>query len=229
MPSLSPAHSPTWCWVRSRTLKPVSTVTVMANSSRCSAPSRARKGTSILSSLLQHCSQLTIRAKHSEQNGFYRELINLIPSSAPFLTRSAAPFAFSALNQNFVVNGTCPGPANALLFKSLPIFGVLNVDTKNIALADQTLTFSVKTSSSYADVAGWSVTFINQQNVPVTKPITNIKLAGGVATFDAFFPAETLLMNALTISAVTHGASSFASVSDVATATLFGPGLIEIN
>ncbi|KAK0259793.1 hypothetical protein LTR91_024138 [Friedmanniomyces endolithicus] len=170
-----------------------------------------------------------VQGQEGEQNGFYRELINLIPSSAPFLTRSAAPFAFSALNQNFVVNGTCPGPANALLFKSLPIFGVLNVDTKNIALADQTLTFSVKTSSSYADVAGWSVTFINQQNVPVTKPITNIKLAGGVATFDAFFPAETLLMNALTISAVTHGASSFASVGDVAAATLFGPGLIEIN
>ncbi|TKA83652.1 hypothetical protein B0A55_00445 [Friedmanniomyces simplex] len=170
-----------------------------------------------------------VQGQEGEQNGFYRELINLIPSAAPFLTRSAAPFAFSALNQNFIVKGTCPGPANALLFKSLPIFGVLNVETKNIALADQTLTFSVTTPSSASDVASWKVVYINQQNVPVVEAITNVQVSNGVATFDAFFPAETLLMNALTISAVTHGADTFATVSEVAAATLFGPGLIEIN
>ncbi|KAK3110590.1 hypothetical protein LTR53_014964 [Teratosphaeriaceae sp. CCFEE 6253] len=170
-----------------------------------------------------------VQGQEGEQNGFYRNLLGLIPSAAPFLTRSEPQFAFSALNQNFVVNGTCHGPANDKLFATLPVFGVLNVESKNISLEDQTLTFSVSTPSSESDVAAWKVTYINQQNVPVTESISNVHKSGDVATFDAYFPAKTNLNNALTIAAVTYGADSFASTADVAKATLFGPGLIEIN
>jgi len=171
----------------------------------------------------------SVQGQEGEQNGFYRNFLNLIPSAAPFLTRSEPQFAFSALNQNFVVNGTCHGPANDKLFNSLPVFGVLNVETKNISLEDQTLSFSVKTDHSVSDVSAWKVVFINQQNDPVTESISNVKINNGVATFDAYFKAKTNLNNALTIAAVTHGADYFNTTAAVAAATLFGPGLIEIN
>ncbi|KAK4574616.1 hypothetical protein LTR86_001457 [Recurvomyces mirabilis] len=171
----------------------------------------------------------SVEGQEGEQNGYYRSLLNLIPSAAPFLTRSAAPFAFSALNQNFVVPDSCPGSANNLLFKSIPVFAPLTVETQNIQLKDQAITFSVKTNSSDSDIASYSVVFINQQNVPVVAPITNIHTNGDVVTFDAFYPAATLIADALTIAAVTKSKGPFASVPDVAAATLFGPGLIEIN
>ncbi|KAK5712624.1 hypothetical protein LTR17_017877 [Elasticomyces elasticus] len=173
-----------------------------------------------------------VQGQEGEQNGFYRDLLNLIPSAAPFLTLGAPQFAFSTLNQNVIVNGTCSGPGNDLLFKSIPIFGVLTIttDPSKIILADTNLSFSVETPSSASDVSAWSVAFLNQQNVPVISKVTNVKVNNGVATFDAWFPAGTNIMAALTISAVVQGdASKLTSVAEVAAATIFGPGLIEIN
>ena len=164
--------------------------------------------------------------QEGEQNGYYRSLLELIPSSNPFLTRSAGPFAFSALNQLVVANGSCPSQNNPL-FDALPIFGALAIDTKHIQLKDQTLTFSITSNSS--DNSGWHVVYINQQNVPVVESISNVKTSGDTITFDAYFPAADLIMDGLTIAAVTDSAGPFANVSAVADATLFGPGLIEIN
>lgn len=161
--------------------------------------------------------------QEGEQNGYYRSLLNLIPSSNPFLTRSAGPFAFSALNQDFVVSGSCP---NEDIIK-LPIFGALTVVTPNIKLTDQTLTFSVESNST--DTSGWSVVYINQQNVPLVESISNIKTSGEIITFDAPFPGADLIMEGLTIAAVTKSAGPFASADEVAGAALFGPGLIEIS
>jgi hypothetical protein len=169
-----------------------------------------------------------VQGQEGEQNGYYRSLQNLIPSAAPFLTRSAAPFAFSALNQNFVVPGTSHGAGNDELFKSLPIFGVLNVESKNIKLENQEIEFSVTTNSTDSDFAEYNVVFINQQNVPVVSPIKNLQKNGDVATFSAYYAAADLIADALTIAAVAKG-SSFPDVPSVAAATLFGPGLIEIN
>jgi len=171
----------------------------------------------------------SVIGQEGEQNGYYRSLLGLIPSGAPFLTRSAAPFAFSALNQMFVVPGTCPGAGNAELFKALPVFGALTVDTKNIQLKDQTLTFSVTSNSTGSDFKDYSVVYLNQQNVPLVEKIENVKIDGDYVTFDAFFPAATLIMDDLTIAAVTKNAGPFASADEVAAATLYGPGLIEIN
>jgi hypothetical protein len=165
----------------------------------------------------------SIIGQEGEQNGYYRSLLDLIPSSQPFKTRSAGPFAFSALNQMVVVNGTCPN-SNII---QLPIFGKLNVLTQNIQLKDQTIQFSVESSST--DTSGWSVVFINAQNSPVVEPLQNVQVQGNTITFEAQFNAATLIAEALTISAVTNSAGPFASVDDVAKATLFGPGLIEIN
>ncbi|KAK4544860.1 hypothetical protein LTR36_003764 [Oleoguttula mirabilis] len=168
----------------------------------------------------------SVIGQEGEQNGYYRSLLNLIPSSNPFLTRSAGQFAFSALNQNFVVNGSCP-PVDNVLFNAIPILGALTVDTANILLEDQTLTFSVKSSST--DFSEYSVVFINQQNLPVVEPITNVKSSAGTVTFDAHFPGAQFIMDGLTIAAVTKSAGPFASVPEVAANSVFGPGLIEIN
>lgn len=48
--------------------------------------------------------------QEGEQNGFYRDLLGKLPSALPFLTASLRDFAFSALNQNFVVEGVSLTP-----------------------------------------------------------------------------------------------------------------------
>ena len=164
--------------------------------------------------------------QEGEQNGYYRSLLNLIPSSNPFLTRSAGPFAFSALNQNFVVNGTC-SPADNALFAALPVFGTLTVDTKNIEPKDQKLSFTI--SSEISDLSDYSLVLINQQNLPIVEKIVNVQKSNGKITFEAEFPGATFIMDGLTIAAITQNAGPFADAPAVAAATLFGPGLIEVN
>lgn len=168
----------------------------------------------------------SVIGQEGEQNGYYRSLLDLISSSNPFLTRSAGRFAFSALNQDFVVKGSCPAVDN-VLFDAISILEPLTVDTQKIQLKDQTLTFSVESNST--DFSEYSIVFINQQNLPVVEAITNVKSSDGTITFDAELPAAEFIMDGLTIAAVTKSAGPFASVPDVATDSVFGPGLIEIN
>jgi hypothetical protein len=195
----------------------------------------------------------SVIGQEGEQDGFYRILQNknLIPSANPFLTTSTRDFAFSAL-QGFVVPGSCP---NEDLIK-LKIFGVLTVDTKVVQPQDQNIMFSFDIASlaqanilpadfSSASSAQWfkgssldltkvdystlSVVYINQQNLPVVEPLLNPKVSGTVVSFNAFFPFQEKLLNGLTIAAITVGSGPFASAGAVANATLFGPGLIEVN
>jgi hypothetical protein len=186
---------------------------------------------------------VSVVGQEGEQNGFYRNILGKIPSALPFLTTSTREFAFSAINQNFVVPGSCPNIGEI----NLPIFQTLTVDTQNIQPTSQTLQFSVAINSTHGGPpsgsrGGWkrgapgssyysslSVVYINQQNLPVVEPITNVSIQGGVVTFDAEFPFDQFLMNGLTIAAVTNSAGPFASADAVAKATIFGPGLIEIN
>ncbi|KIW80142.1 hypothetical protein Z517_06757 [Fonsecaea pedrosoi CBS 271.37] len=167
--------------------------------------------------------------QEGEQNGFYRNLLGLIPSGAPFLTASTREFAFSALNQDFVVAGSCPN-INTI---DLPIFGALNVLTQNIQPQDQQLQFSFTATGAYSQYASnyhsLSLVYINQQNVPVVEPITQATVSGNTVTFSANFPFTENDMFGLTIAAVVEGSGPFATVTDVAAATKFGPGLIEVN
>jgi Ferritin-like domain len=187
---------------------------------------------------------VSVVGQEGEQNGFYRELLNKTPSALPFLTTSTREFAFSALNQNFIVPGSCPNIGEI----TLPIFQTLTVDTQNIQPTTQTLQFSVtincpeggwKNYASRAPGSGsersasyyssLSLVYINQQNLPVVEPITNVSIEGNTVTFDAEFPFDQFLMNGLTIAAVTNTAGPFTSADAVAKDTIFGPGLIEIN
>jgi len=186
----------------------------------------------------------SVIGQEGEQDGFYRLLESdyLIPAALPFLTRSTIEFAFSALNQNFIVPGSCPNQTDI----NLPIFGTLVVNTQNIIPEkDQTLTFSVdiKTLSGLSTPAGGptmsnyasynyesllSLQYINQQDVPVEAKVSNVRFQGTVVTFDADFPASASTLNSLTIAAVVVG-HNFTTADAVAKATLFGPGLIDIN
>jgi hypothetical protein len=86
--------------------------------------------------------------QEGEQDGYYRSLLNLIPSANPFLTRSAGAFLFSEITQLYVVPGSCNGSANNNLFASVPLFGKLNLISQTTQLADQTPTFSVESNAT---------------------------------------------------------------------------------
>lgn len=165
--------------------------------------------------------------QEGEQNGFYRNLLNKIPTQLPFLTRVPAAFAFSALNQAFVVPGSCPVSSLSLI--PLPVFAALNVETQNILAKTQQLTFSFRTTNTSIDTTQLSLVYINQQNLPVTEPLQNVVIADGEVTFSADFPFDKYLMNGLTVAAVVMGTGNFSTADDVAEASLFGPGLIDID
>jgi hypothetical protein len=168
--------------------------------------------------------------QEGEQNGFYRSLLGLIPSAAPFLTASAREFAFSALNQAFIVPGSCPN-ANTI---DLPIFGALSPSPQFLDPKDQDVTFSFSATGEYSQYAqsykSLSLVFINQQNVPVVATIDSASIDNtGTVTISAKFPFSQFIMNGLTIAAVVEGSGPFNSITDVVAATKFGPGLIEVN
>lgn len=159
------------------------------------------------------------------QNGFYRSMLGKIPSELPFLTAASRPFAFSALNQNFVVPGSCPNE-NTI---NLPVFGALTITNPPTAPVDTTLNFSVQPQNGVTSLNGYSVVYINQQNVPIVEQIQNAQNSNGAITFSATFPGADNEMNGLTIAAVVKGSGPFADVDAVAAAAVYGPGLIEIN
>ena len=165
----------------------------------------------------------SVIGQEGEQNGFYRSLLGLIPSELPFLTRSTGAFAFSALNQMFVVPGSCPN-SNII---DLPIFGALTVNTMNIQPKDQKLSFTFTNNGTEVD--SLSLVYINQQNLPIVEKLENVEVNGDEVTFQAYFPFNKFIMNGLTIAAVTNSAGPFQSATEVADATLFGPGLIEVG
>jgi hypothetical protein len=173
--------------------------------------------------------------QEGEQNGFYRQILDKTPSALPFLTTSTREFAFSAL-QGFVVPSSC-GNSKAI---GLQIFDPLTITTNDIKPVSQTLTFRVELptglqpASWKSDYSGLSLTYINQQNLPIVEPITNVRKDGNTLTFEALFPFDdatqgALFGNGLTIAALTNSTGPFATADLVAKATVFGPGLIEIN
>jgi len=167
----------------------------------------------------------SVIGQEGEQTGFFRSILDKIPSALPFLTTSTREFAFSALNQNFVVPGSCPN-SNTI---ALPVFKPLTITSIYVETKSQLLEFSIAPISG-VDYTTLSVTYINQQNTPVVEPFQNIEVGSDAVKFKALFPFDgTTFGNGLTIAAVTSGASSFASAEAVAAATIAGPGLIEVN
>lgn len=172
----------------------------------------------------------SVIGQEGEQNGVYRLLGGKIPSSLPFLTASTREFAFSALLQNFVVPNSC-GNLGAIELHS---FEPLTVFEGTPEPVEQYIDFSIETTDTYSnggsDYSGLSMVYINQQNVPVVESIQNITVDGNIVSFTAWFPFNgTTFGNGLTIAALTNSTGPFKNAGDVTAATLFGPGLIEIN
>jgi hypothetical protein len=172
----------------------------------------------------------SVIGQEGEQNGFYRLFSGKTPSALPFLTTSTREFAFSAL-QGFTVPGSCPN-SNTI---DLQIFQPLTVVTKvEPCIQDVTYTFTLPSGASSntygSNYAGLSLTYINQQNVPLNVPFKTVNAQGNDVTFTATFPFNgTTFGNGLTIAAVTNSTGPFGSADAVANATIAGPGLIEIN
>lgn len=164
----------------------------------------------------------SVIGQEGEQNGFYRYVQGKTASSAPFLTRSSPPFAFTAL-QMFIVPGSCPQDLAAI---GLPTFGLLEVVTTPEAM-NMTLEFAAP-----GDVGPDtnSIVYLSGQNLPVTVPIGPVTSIAGFSHFNASFPFDSGFSHGLTIAALVNSTGeTFASADAVAAATLFGPGLIEVG
>ena len=127
----------------------------------------------------------------------------------------------------------CPRFCGNLNAIDLQIFDPLTVVTTNIKPHAQTLTFRI-TPPAGIDISLLSITYINQQNLPVNEKIQNVQRSGNTVTFEALFPFDeptfgALFGNGLTIAAVTNITGPFTSADEVALVTVFGPGLIEIK
>ena len=182
----------------------------------------------------------SVIGQEGEQNGFYRQILGKVPSQLPFLTGGARDFAFSAIIQGFTVPGSCPSQglleAGVEGGAGLTEFGILKVNTK-LSLEDVTADFSIQTvdasnTKSYYESHKSEklfVTYINQQNVPVSVPVEDLSFSGNAINFKASFPGKSQDLNGLTIAAVTINDGPFTTPDTVANATVFGPGLIEIN
>lgn len=166
----------------------------------------------------------SIIGQEGEQDGWYRIVQGKRPSSSPFLTASAGPFAFTAL-QSFVIPGSCPN-INTI---NIPTLQPLAITTTNPKAVNQTLNFEV---AGTPDLGKMYVAYISGQNVAVVEPITGIKTAHNMTTFSASFPFQdgsAMFSNGLTIAAVTNGKGPFDNATAVAEAAVYGPGLIEIG
>jgi hypothetical protein len=159
-----------------------------------------------------------------EQEGFYHVLQNKRPSTLPFLTTNVRDFAFTAI-QSFIVPGSCPN-INTIPLKT---FKPLNLVSQNIKAATQDIAFSFKKADAGTeDWASLSVAYINQQNVPVAKPLEHVQVNGDIVSFTSPFPFDEFLMNGLTVAAVTKGSGPFANAPAVAQNAVLGPALIEV-
>ncbi|KAG9739730.1 hypothetical protein KCU73_g9402, partial [Aureobasidium melanogenum] len=165
----------------------------------------------------------SVIGQEGEQNGFYRSLQNKIPSAQPFLTASARDFAFSALNQNFVVPGSCD-----ISGIDLKVFEVLTLETADVELGDQTISLSFDISNFHGTPEDLEFVLISGQNVPIVQELRNVKQDGKKVTFDADFLQQTDLLFGLTIGAVVRKGQPLANADQVADAAVFGPALIEV-
>lgn len=180
--------------------------------------------------------------QEGEQNGFFRNFANKNSSALPFLTRSTRDFAFAALNQNFVVPGSCP---NIGSIKGLrPVFPPLGANATAVQKnptsdGKVSFTFALPSDGPKAEwnandhYSGLSIVYINQQNAPVRAAIVadSITTQNNVLSFDALFPFDPATFgNGLTIAALVTACASIDTADQVAAAPFVaGPALIEIN
>ena len=176
----------------------------------------------------------SVIGQEGEQNGYYRVVLDKVPSESPFLTAVPAPFAWSAL-QMFVVPGSCPFPLSNI---NLPIFPPLMVNGQAVAAVDpqdQDLTFSADLSNSEAakefvggDGSKLFLTYTTGQQLPISVPLKNVAWDGNHISFSANFPYSKNVMHGFSHAALTTK-DQFDSPDAVVEAALAAPGVIQVN
>jgi hypothetical protein len=173
----------------------------------------------------------SVIGQEGEQEGFFRLLNKKIPNELPFLTNSVRDFAFNALNQAFIVPGSCPNINDIAALKELHPMEPLTVVTPfdpSVGTEVIELSFDLASSETATD---YVVAYINQQNVPITETLTVTKTEGTTVYVTAAFPFKEHELNGLTIAAIipSSSATNLTSNQAVADVTKAGPGLLLVN
>lgn len=176
----------------------------------------------------------SIIGQEGEQNGYYRVLLEQVPSESPFLTPVPATFAWSVL-QNFIVPGSCPFALDQINIPILPTISVNGGPIGNLEPEDQTLTLSVDLSTSPnaapyigGDGAGLTFTYTTGKQLPITVSISDVNFSGSVISFKAPFPYSEHIMQGFSHGALTTG-SGYENVTATAAAAIAGPALIQVR
>lgn len=174
----------------------------------------------------------SVIGQEGEQQGFFRILGGRIPSELPFLTNSVRDFAFNALNQSFIVPGSCPNLGQIDAFNQLHNMQPLTVNSlfDPCVSTEETVRLSFVLPDG-AQPGNYEVAYINQQNIPFALPYTVLDQQGQNLFVQAPFPYTEHLLNGLTILAIVPSSvtGGFGSNQGVANATLAGPGLVIVN
>jgi hypothetical protein len=171
----------------------------------------------------------SVVGQEGEQNGYWRLLDGRLPSDLPFMTTSVRDFAFNALSQSFLVPGSCGSLAQNPAFKNVHPMAPLNLLTPfDPKRGSETIELSFELDSSHS-VSDFVIAYINQQNVPVTQPITVYSTEGNTVTVQTQFPFKEHELNGLTIGAIVDAKASLADAQAVSDATYAGPALFLVN
>ena len=171
----------------------------------------------------------SIIGQESQQVGGYRVIEKKVPSSSPFLTSGAGALAFNAVNQMFIVPGSCEASSNVSSIGA-PEFASLTLASSNAMPSPKNSTLTFETSYGNVSSSANHIAYVSGQNAPVVRPIESVSSKNGKsATFKAHFPFGAGFSKGLTIAALVSSAGPFDDVAAVANATVAGPGLIEID
>lgn len=166
----------------------------------------------------------SVIGNEGEQNGLYRLIQSKRPSAQPFITTATRDFAFTAI-QSFTIPGSCPN-INTIPLKT---FKGLTVVSTNLKPVTQNIKFSFTNLPGLYATDDLKVVYLNGQNTPVVKLLQNVQTVGDTVSFEAAFPYDEFVMSGLTVVAVTMGKDTFANANEVAAATIYGPGLLELD
>lgn len=121
--------------------------------------------------------------------------------------------------------GSCPQSLSNI---NLTIFEPLTIVNPPVE-GDGTLTLSIQSNNTSFDNV--QLVYVSGQNlftIDGSDFQTPESKSGGTVEFVVDFPQQTNLFDGLVIAAITSK-GNFANVDEVAAATLFGPGLIEVD
>ncbi|KAL2008719.1 hypothetical protein VTN00DRAFT_6913 [Thermoascus crustaceus] len=173
-----------------------------------------------------------VLGQEGEQQGWYRSIQGKIAPELPFLTTSTRDIAFNALNQTFIVPGSCPSldSIQAKTFQPLTLLTApaAKTQTQTVRFSFQKMGDDSPTEAGKKDL-DLKLVYINQQNKPIVEDFKVVKTEGQTVTIEAVFPYDENLMNGLTIAVLASGGGCFSNVQGVSDATKYGPALIIIN